>query len=404
MGNARAESRSSRATPQDLADRSDISPSEDLSPIISSAKKLHTPKNKKVNMKNAVVPSTDENSDASDGNDLGDEDKLNSCKSTTTRKKPASKAIKPKAMPVTGVTSDDGESEEKSTKKPDAVPKSSTAKKPATTDAEVSDNDSPAVSDSEKKKPLKKAALPPKSNKKRAAPSANDGPRSKKARGPRDYEKMPDSYEELNEKDKLLFDLRKNNPKMSWKELAIEYRHQAASSDHETTIRKRYQNYIQAAGSQMAEEDIYKMCLRLQDLELEYDQSLKALLKKHNEKKWTEVQKYIKDQTSNEHPIALLEKKYTRLRAEGKIDQNNVYMRYKNEDTKEMTGHDKNGDKQNDWKIPGKNYAEGSDEEEEDEACAENKVVDDDDDEEDFDKFESEEDTKVDDDDDDSDA
>lgn len=199
-------------------------------------------------------------SDVSDIHVLEEEENLKSPKPSTTHKKAASKATKAnKGTPVPDITGNDAKAQKKATKKSAAVSKKNppTAKKSAAKvkkEPERAENEMPLVSNAEKEKEAVPETAPIKATKKRAGSPINGGA-IKRIRVPKDYDRMPDSYEELNEKDKILFDLRRNS-RATWDVTAVEYKKKAASNEHKDTIRKRYQNYVEVSGTEFEDKDV----------------------------------------------------------------------------------------------------------------------------------------------------
>lgn len=199
-------------------------------------------------------------SDVSDIHVLEEEENSKSSKPSTTHKKAASKATKAnKGTPVPDITGNDAKAQKKATKKSAAVSKKNppTAKKSAAKvkkEPERAENEMPLVSNAEKEKEAVPETAPIKATKKRAGSPINGGA-IKRIRAPKDYDRMPDSYEELNEKDKILFDLRRNST-ATWDVTAIEYKKKTASNEHKDTIRRRYQNYVEVSGIEVEDKDV----------------------------------------------------------------------------------------------------------------------------------------------------
>lgn len=201
--------------------------------------------------------------DAGDDFDISDEDnhdqkdKPSSRKTINIPEQSTSKAMKVKEEPVTDDESDDAEAEQKATTKTAVVSKvkSSTTKKSAPKvkkDADVSDDTTPTVSDAEDEKPFKKA-VPTVQPRKRHAPTTTKGGVVKKAR----LAASADSYDSLNKEDKLLFDIKTENPYATWKEVVAQFNLelQSESETSVNAIKKRWRK-VEAAGTEIEHGDV----------------------------------------------------------------------------------------------------------------------------------------------------
>ncbi|ESZ95884.1 hypothetical protein SBOR_3697 [Sclerotinia borealis F-4128] len=329
---------SSRATSQDLEDQSDVSSSENSASTVSSANKPATSKKQKLNiMKKAKVTLTDKDDNTSDVDELGQDDKLNSPKPTTTHKQSTPKATKSKSKPVADGENDDAEAEENPTKKLAAVSKSkpSTVKKAAATNkrSPVVSDDTPTVSDAENEKPLKNAASA-KPNKKRARTSTNDGLRKKPKLPTNAY--IPDSYESLNKADKTLFDLKTQNPSHTWKEIAVQYNLVLQTMPETTTnaLEKRWAR-VNAAGTEIEHDDIQKMCVYKRDMENEIEREKDRVLRKFKDNEWMKIAEYVARNGGKDYDPDVLQRKYGIYKRHGRIDENDNYTEWTKEEEEE---------------------------------------------------------------------
>ncbi|KAF7869629.1 hypothetical protein EAF04_004413 [Stromatinia cepivora] len=356
MPNTRAENGSSRAPSQeDSMDRSDISSSKNSSPVKSSANKPAAPKKQKASDKMAKPTVTDKDDNALD-EDPGHEHRLSSPKATITHKKPASKVA-----PVGEVDSDDVEAEERPTKKHPAAK----AKK----NAEAPDNVTPTVSEADDAESTEKPAPTSKPRKRRAAIPTSDGAR-KKAKLPANAY-TPDSYDEA-----------------TWKELVEEFNLEIPSDPKVTTdaLRKRWPR-VKAAATEIEHGDIQKMCIYKQDMEVQlettreellakFERDKEAILRKFKADMWTEIAKYVGRNGGNQYEPATLQRKYGVYQRQGRIDTNDKYLAWTDQDEKERKARERSKTLMN------KNDAEASEGDDE-EPDVEDKAEEDDDDEED---------------------
>ncbi|KAJ8060605.1 hypothetical protein OCU04_010916 [Sclerotinia nivalis] len=342
--------------------------------------------------KMAKVTVTDKDDNALD-EDPGHEHKLNSQKATITHKKSASKTA-----PVAEVDSDNdsnyAEPEERPTKKPvtasKSKPKSPVTKKPAAKakkNAAAPDNVTPVFSDAEDAESTAKPAPTFKPRKRRAAVPTDNGAR-KKAKLPANAY-TPDSYESLNKEDKLLFDLKTQSPEATWKELVEEFNLEIQSCPkvNPDALRKRWPR-VKAAATEVAHGDIQKMCVYKQDMEVQlettreellakFERDKEAILRKFKADMWTKIAKYVGQDGGNQYEPATLQRKYGVYQRQGRIDTNDKYLAWTDQDEKERKARERSKKT-----LMDKNDAEASEDDDE-EPNVEEKAEDDDDDEED---------------------
>ncbi|CAD6448673.1 f3f79a54-22b5-4e16-9c5e-3a6ae34b98e8 [Sclerotinia trifoliorum] len=348
MPNSSAESSSWRATSQeDSSDRSDVYSSRNSSPAKSLATKPVTAKKQKLSEKTAKFTATDKGGNALD-EDIGQERKLNSSKATIIQKKPVSKTA---TVAEVDSDSDGGEPEERPIKKPVAASKSksksaitkNTAAK-AKKNAEVRGNATLTVSDAKDAESTGKPAPTSKLRKRRAAIPTNDGAR-KRARLPQNTY-TPDSYEGLNKEDKLLFDLKTRSPEATWRDLVEEFNLKLQSNPRVNldALRMRWPR-VKAAATEIAHGDIQKMCVYKQDMEVQlettreellakFERDKEAILRKFKADMWTEIAKYVAQDGGNQYEPATLQRKYGFYQRQGRIDENDKYVAWMDQDEK----------------------------------------------------------------------
>ncbi|KAF7947773.1 hypothetical protein EAE96_008852 [Botrytis aclada] len=300
----------------------------------------------------AKVSTIKEYEDDSDVDNPGHEDAFSSSEAGPTHGKTLSEA-----KPVTnaedgGDDNDDGEEEEDTketvTKKPAATPKSksSTTKKlnaKVKEEAEPSEDVSPDVSDAD----TKKAAPTTQSKKKRAATTSPDGGARKKTKLPANAYN-PDCYAQLNREDKLLFDLKTKNPEAPWKELIVQFNLEIQGKPELKldALRKRWPR-VKAAATEIEHVDIQKMCISKQNMEdqlektrdellAKFEKEKEAVLRKFKTEMWTEIAKNVGQNGGNEYEPAVLQRKYELYKRQGRIDDNDKYLAWTEEDEEDV--------------------------------------------------------------------
>ncbi|TGO65757.1 hypothetical protein BCON_0001g00730 [Botryotinia convoluta] len=347
--NIRAESSKIRPTTHEvLVDQSDTPSPKKPSPSKTS-KKTATPKKQKTADKITKVPTVDKDEDASDVDILGHEDELSSPEAGTTHGKTLSKAKTVTKDEDGGDDNnddddDDEDAKETVTKKPAAAPKSksSTIKKlnvKAKGEAEPSDDVTPNVSDAD----IKKAAPITQSKKRRATATSTNGGARKKAKLPANAYN-PDCYAQLNREDKLLFDLKTKNPEAPWKELIVQFNLEIQGKPElkADALRMRWPR-VKAAATEIEHADIQKMCISKQDMEdqlentrdellAKFEREREAVLRKFKTEMWTEIAKNVGQNGGNEYEPAILQRKYELYKRQGRIDDNDKYLAWTEED------------------------------------------------------------------------
>ncbi|TGO41928.1 hypothetical protein BHYA_0014g00110 [Botrytis hyacinthi] len=346
--NLRAESSPMRPTTHEvLVDGLETPSTQKLSPNKSSKNKITTPKKHKTADKMTKVPTIDKNEDASDVDNPGHENELSSSEVGTTHGKALSKAKNVTKDEDGGDDNDDDDEEDAKgtvTKKPAAAPKS----KPSTTknlnskvkeEAEPSEDASPNVSDAD----TKKVAPVAKSKKRPAAAISTTVGARKKAKLPANAYN-PECYADLNKEDKLLFDLKSESPEASWKELVVQFNLEIRGNPElkSDALRKRWPR-VKAAATEIKHGDIQKMCISKQDMEdqlentrdellAKFEREREAVLRKFKTEMWTEIAKNVGKNGGNEYEPAILQRKYELYKRQGRIDDNDKYLAWTEED------------------------------------------------------------------------
>ncbi|KAF5872548.1 uncharacterized protein Bfra_005909 [Botrytis fragariae] len=345
--NFRAESSPMRPTTHEvLVDGLDTPSPKRSSPSKSSKNKTATPKKQKTADKMIKVPTVYKDEDASDDDNPGHENELSSPKAGTTHGKTLStaKSVTNNKDGGDHNNDDDDDAEEIVTKKPAAAPKS----KSSTTNklnvnleekAKQSDEVTPNVSDAD----TKKAAPTTQSRKRRAAATSTNGGARKKAKLPANAYN-PDCYTQLNREDKLLFDLKTNNPEAPWKELIVQFNLEMQGKPElkADALRMRWPR-VKAAATEIEHADIQKMCISKQDMEdqlentrdellAKFEREREAVLRKFKTEMWTEIAKNVGQNGGNDYEPAVLQRKYELYKRQGRIDDNDKYLAWTEED------------------------------------------------------------------------
>ncbi|CCD52632.1 hypothetical protein BofuT4_P000790.1 [Botrytis cinerea T4] len=381
----KAESSPVRPTTHEvLVGRSNTSSPIKSSSSNSSKHKTATSKKQKTVGKMTKISTVDKDDDASDVDNPGHEDEISSPKAGTTHGK-----ISSKATPVTndenGGDDDDfnGDDEEDAkdveetvTKKPAAAfkSKSSTNKKPDTKIIEKagpSEDATPKISDVV----TKKTAPIPQSKKRSAAAISTNGGARKKAKLPANAYN-PDCYAQLNREDKLLFDLKTKNPEASWKELIVQFNLEIQGKPElkTDTLRKRWPR-VKAAATEIEHIDIQKMCISKQDMEVEQEnmrdellakfvREREAVLRKFKTEMWTEIAKNVGQNGGNEYEPATLQRKYELYKRQGRIDDNDKYLAWTEEDENRVNAEEQDDEEEEEGEEDDEEEDEEDDKEE----------------------------------------
>ncbi|TGO68710.1 hypothetical protein BOTNAR_0021g00490 [Botryotinia narcissicola] len=346
--NFRAESSPMRpATHEVLVDGLDTPSPQKSSPNKSSKNKNTTPKKQKTADKMTKVPTIEKNEDASDVENPGHENGLSSSEVGTTYGKTISKTKTVTKDEDDGDDNDDDDEEDAKgtiTKKPAVAPKS----KPSTTkslnakvkeETEPSEDASPNLSDAD----TKKAAPVAKSKKRPSAAISTAAGARKKAKLPANAYN-PECYADLNREDKLLFDLKSESPEASWKELVVQFNLEIQGNPElkSDALRKRWPR-VKAAATEIKHGDIQKMCISKQDMEVQlentrdellakFEREREAVLRKFKTEMWTEIAKNVGQNGGNEYEPAILQRKYELYKRQGRIDDNDRYLAWTEED------------------------------------------------------------------------
>ncbi|KAF7904842.1 hypothetical protein BELL_0256g00070 [Botrytis elliptica] len=342
--NFRAESSPVRPTTHEvLVDGLDTpSPKKSL-PSKSSKNKNAAQKKQKTADKMTKVTTVEKDEDDSDVDNPGHENEVISSEAGTTHGKTLSKAKTVTKDEDGGEEEEEEDAEEIVTKKPAAAPKSKSSSThkldiKIKEKAKPSDEVTPNISDAD----TKKAATTIQSKKRRAATSTNGGAR-KKAKLPANAYN-PDCYAQLNREDKLLFDLKTKNPEAPWKELIVQFNLEIQGKPElkADALRMRWPR-VKAAATEIEHGDIQKMCISKQDMEdqlentrdellAKFEREREAVLRKFKTEMWTEIAKNVGQNGGNEYEPAILQRKYELYKRQGRIDDNDKYLAWTEED------------------------------------------------------------------------
>ncbi|THV51928.1 hypothetical protein BGAL_0094g00070 [Botrytis galanthina] len=383
--NFRAESSPIRPTTHEvLVDRLDTPSPKKSSSNKSSKNKNATPKKQKTADKMTKFTTVDKDEVASDVDDPDHEIGLSSSEAGTTHGKNISKAKVVTKNEDGGDDDDDEEedAEEIVTRKPVAAPKS----KPSTTNklnikieekAKPSDEATPNVTGAD----TKETAPIVQSKKRRAAATSTNGGARKKTKLPANAYN-PDCYAQLNREDKLLFDLKTKNPEAPWKELIVQFNLEIQGKPEikADALRMRWPR-VKAAATEIEHGDIQKMCISKQDMEdqlentrdellAKFEREREAVLRKFKTEMWTEIAKNVGQNGGNEYEPAILQRKYELYKRQGRIDDNDKYLAWTEEDENSVKAEaqddkeeDANEEEDDDEEEPGaQEEANGQDE------------------------------------------